>query len=61
MANSIPDVPFPTGTPTECSEVECPLSLHLAGMRWQTPDKQARATELVLEQAEVLCGDCVEE
>lgn len=24
------------------------------------PDKQARATELVLEQAEVLCGDWVE-
>ena len=35
MANSIPDLPPPTSTPTEWSEVERPLLLQLAGMGWQ--------------------------
>lgn len=35
MANSIPDLQPPTSNPTEWSEVERPLLLHLARMGWQ--------------------------
>jgi hypothetical protein len=35
MPNSIPDINPPTSAPTEWSEVERPLLLHLARVGWQ--------------------------